>query len=662
MTDDPIYQALGKLTEEMYFSLAKTQSVQMQDQLLRYHALAENKISQLIDAISRYHAGEIIHSQQQKIRIFRDDFNDMKNDINSKYKIYIRGCGNAGKSTLLNALLSLDESTGSRMGRVPVTFIIDTYTDEFAAGEARVRKIRKDGTSTYEKVTRAQAVAMEDREEKDFSESADRCRQLIREKTQNVFLKQEREDIEQDIFKQHLLQTDIREIRWGIGNNHFFHNCILIDTPGLSQELRFTNVIEDVKNYEVDGIIWVISSETLAKQEVIDSYQEEFRKMHEIYTGKKVIAVINMYGSTADFHYGSRLWKRVEKKARQIYCKRGGFDDLICVNAKMAYDGNVKADQELADKSNISELRQKINELFVEKSSEAYHYARLDKIDAFLDNLYREVDIYKKSLHDFVQQYEKKKDPIAVQSSICRNIVKEEKAKTYRRCLADINSRIELNFERIQNLDQEPADVQERFINDQIVKTGILQRELYDAVDRCGQLVYERFKDQQTKSIISSYKTQQFACQAFGRMNDGMLMDNGQVNMNIRLKPGIVDSILEGFGSMLTDIFGVNNVTKGIQGLLRQMGKLFASPQDKLRRTIEKQLGKAVDVIDLSDHIAEYERICVETLDRSMEQTCGRYVDVQELISDMEQFLLDRPQMEWEKTGLRELLGGTGNV
>ena len=45
MVDETIYTSLGKLTEEMYLSLAKTQSSQMQDQLVAYHSFAEEKIS-----------------------------------------------------------------------------------------------------------------------------------------------------------------------------------------------------------------------------------------------------------------------------------------------------------------------------------------------------------------------------------------------------------------------------------------------------------------------------------------------------------------------------------------------------------------------------------------------------------------------------------------
>ena len=114
------------------------------------------------------------------------------------------------------------------------------------------------------------------------------------------------------MYKKHLIKTKIREIKWGIGRNDFFHNCVLIDTPGLSQELRFTNVIEDVKNYEVDGIIWVISSGTLAKKEGVDAYKEALKfvtdriKNHCESRGGYYM-LVPAYANLADIFFGNMV-------------------------------------------------------------------------------------------------------------------------------------------------------------------------------------------------------------------------------------------------------------------------------------------------------------------------------------------------------------------
>ena len=307
MIDESIYTSLGKITEEMYLGLCKNQSIQMQEQLGKYHSSVENKIIDLLSKLSINKLGEVLINQQKNIQTGIDDFSNLKKEINSRYKIYLRGCGKAGKSTLLNALLSLDENIGSRMGKLPMTFTIDTYSDELDVNEAEIRMIDKNGKSKYLSVSRNKAIEISAKEEAEFKLSKEECDEIIKEKVRNVYLEQERKDIEKYVYKHNLMRTQIREIKWGIGANDFFRNCLLVDTPGLEQELRFTNVIDDVKNYEIDGIIWVIKSDTIMRKSNETAYEDEVKRLKEVYDGKKVIAVINMYGTAPEYIYGRRL-------------------------------------------------------------------------------------------------------------------------------------------------------------------------------------------------------------------------------------------------------------------------------------------------------------------------------------------------------------------
>ncbi len=655
MVDETIYASLGKLTEEMYLSLAKTQSSQMQDQLVAYHSFAEKKIAEIIKEMGECCAGEMMNEYKKKLQILHDDFCYMKNDINNKYKIYLRGCGKAGKSTLLNALLSLDESIGSRMGRLPMTFIVDMYTEELSTQEAEVRTIEADGNGKYTKMDRAKAIQMEDEEERLFSLSKEKCRVEIEKKCKKVFLQQEREDIERDIYQKGLLKTSIREIKWGIGKNNFFRNCVLIDTPGLSQELRFTNVIEDVKNYEVDGIIWVISSESLAKQEVIDAYKEEMKEMQAIYEGRKIIAVINMYGSGEDYTYGSRMWNRIEKRAKKIYCDTYGFDKLICVNAKLAYDGNIKGNEEDIQKSNISELRKIINEMFVERSTETYHYDKLNKIDSFLTNLYKETKQMEIELRKKQKDYEDKENKIKNQEIACENLVKEDREKILRKHFIEIRGKINRDSEIVQNLGQWSEAAVNTYLANEIVNTEELRKNLNEMLQNSSSKVYSRFQEQQIHSIISGFKTEQYALQYFEKSNTSLVL-----NTEEEKKPEPMYKI-NGWDitrNIITNIFGKNIATRFISGILEGFRNAIKSPQDRLYESIKESLEKWAQQWNLSETITNYAKLCRKTLDKSMEQTCCCYDDIELLLLQLSKFNSEKPQMEWEKVGLEELLGG----
>lgn len=653
MVDESTYDSLGKLTEEMYLSLAKYQKVQMQDQIIEYHSFAEQKIANIVEDMELCKSGEILEECKKKMHIMYDDFCYMKNDINSKYKIYLRGCGNAGKSTLLNALLSLDEETGSRMGRLPMTFIVDVYTDELSTDEAEVRTISRDGQGKYSKTKRAKAIQMEDEEERKFFASKEKCKIEIEKRCEGVFLEQEREDIEREVYLSKLFKTSIREIKWGIGENNFFHNCILIDTPGLSQELRFTNVIEDVKNYEVDGIIWVISSQALEKQEVIDAYQKEMQEMQEIYDRKKIVAVINMYGEGSDYFYGSRLWKRVEKKARKTYCGQFGFNDVICVNAKLAYEGNLKNCQEDIEKSNIAELRKIINEMFVEKSTETYYSDKVDKIDGFLSNLYKESAIFKGRLQEKLEEYDDKHNKIINQVNACNNLVREARDTLVKRHLIDIKRRITNNSECVQTLSSRNPNERNRYVRNNIVCLDNVQRDITKMLEENAKKVHDRFCDLQVRSIISGFKTTDYAVRHF---------KNNTTAIAIRSKDNVPSFQYKMSGwditsDVIKELFGNNDITRAIGGFFEGIRNAIKSPQDRLYDSVKKELIQWSKQLNLTEIISEYENVCMKTLDESMKQACGDYEEISELIQKINTFNSDKPQMTWKKIGLNNLIG-----
>ena len=650
MTEKDVYSSLGKMTEEMYLGLAKVQSTRMQDQLVAYHGTAEGKIAELLSAMSGKSEGEILREQERKVQILKDDFQQLKHDIDSKYKVYIRGCGKAGKSTLLNALLSIDENTGSRMGRLPMTFTIDTYSDELEVNKAQVRLIDEKGRGQTLSVSRAQAIAMESEEETAFKQSKEKCDAIIAERTANVYLESERDDIKHDIYKSHLLKTKIREIKWGIGRNDFFHNCILIDTPGLEQDLRFTNVIEDVKNYEVDGIIWVISSDTLTKQEVINAYKKEIQELESVYENKKVIAVINMYGLGTDYTYGSKKWKKLERNARKVYCGTYGFDDLICLNAKLAYDGNVNHNQTQIEESNIYELRKKINEMFIEKTSEEYHYAKLEKIEFFLKNLYREVMKNRIVLQKYMFQYKDKKDKISNQANACEELFNQKKNALISQHMAKVRNRIEKNMTRINGLDDESISSRQYFLENTIIGVNELENKVYDCMQQCEKLIYQRFQEQQAESIISGFKTKKYALEAFRKYGKDLTAENHRTTIHINPPSGLGAEIYD----VAVGVFGKDHiVTRGVKWLRN----LWKSPQDRVYEDVRKAVKHWTDTVSLDDLIHTYEEQCYKTLNTSMEYTCGAYEDVCRIHEDMTAFIENPPHMEWEGIDFMDIIG-----
>ena len=88
-------------------------------------------------------------------------------NISRGNKICLVGRNGSGKSTLLNALLEVDDSIGSKIGLQPMTFVIDTFTNEMQTNEAIIRKINSEGTISEMKLSRNEALYIS-KEERDY--------------------------------------------------------------------------------------------------------------------------------------------------------------------------------------------------------------------------------------------------------------------------------------------------------------------------------------------------------------------------------------------------------------------------------------------------------------------------------------------------------------
>ncbi len=652
------YAIMADWTEQMYRSLEKMKSAKMIDQLILYHREAARKLDGLSAELSKYNGGELLNKQKREFRIMCDDFQQLENMVGSKYKIYLRGCGKAGKSTLLNALLSLDEKKGSLMGLTPMTFTIDTYTDTISADEAEIRRLMPDGRSETVRMSHNAALEAKKQEDEAFRESKRKCDKMIEEKTRNVHLDTEREDIAMDIYQNYLIKTSIREVFWGIGENPFFHNCVLIDTPGLSQDLRFTNVIEDVKEYEIDGIIWVISSDTLSKDEVVAAYQKEMEVFSRIYSGGNVIGVINMYGNGPDYQKGSKLWERVKKRAEKIYCGKYDFDEVICVNAQLAYEGGLAVDREKLENSNIAELRTKLNQLFAEKMSDNIHQQKKDKVESILDNMYHDVDTFREALDKRLQEYDQRTTKIEQLGQSCRQSLRNQLSDMLSHHMATVSNNIASNLPRLQAMVSGQQQTDSAFLKDHIVRADELEHRTEQIVRQNQNDIFQKFQANRALCVISNFRTEKYALNHFEK-NAGhfsVQQSHTQIHMDIQLKN-------LNFWGLLDSAF--NEVKSGYGGLFSRVGRAVGNfvtqittpVQVRIQERIKNELSSWINRISLDGEISRYESQFRDALTTSMNMACGRYDDIRKIVDYEKDFLKGREKMEWQAVGLQQLIG-----
>lgn len=651
------FSRMAEWTEHMFYSLAKEESAQRIRQLAEYHRAAARALDGLEKKVSACRGGKLLNQQTRTLRILCDGFRQMEGDLGGKYKIYLRGCGNAGKSTLLNALLALDEETGSRIGRLPMTFTIDTFTDELPADRAEIRRVGPDGRCRIEPMSRESALRAEEEESEAFKRSKEACDAQIQKQTQGVFLEDEKADITWSVYERKLLRTTIREVRRGIGENTAFQNCVLIDTPGLSQELRFTNVIDDVKEYEIDGIIWVISSEQLFSDATLDSYREEMKTFSRIYSGGKVIAVVNMYGSGPDFQKGGRKWERFRKKAEAFYCGETGrgevrFDEVVCVNAKLAYEANLTGDRAQMEASNLPALRAKINQMFVERTSEAYHQEKKEKVETFLDNLYRDVGACRDELQQKADARDEQRTKIESLAGACKGRLSEDLETALSRWLPQVRNNINRNLERLQSLQNASNQESSRFLREEIVQTDAFERQIREVVERNLEASYQTFYENRILCVIRSCLSERFALQSFERAAGRFQAEQAVGNLNIRFELDSLrwDNVLS---SAYQNGFGLMGK---IGGLFSGIKEIFRPLEDRVYEHVESELRYRMRSISIDATLQTYTDQFLRFLDNSMKEECGAYEDICGIIAFEENFLNDREHMTWKEIHFNHLI------
>ena len=642
MEQEKVYKELENITENIYVSLVKNQKNMMIKDLSNKYLEEKNKFKELANSIEKYERGEVLNDILKDIKRIVSELDYASKDDESKYRVYLRGLGKAGKSTLLNALLSLDEKKGSKMGILPTTFIVDVYTDEVDKDKAEVLIIDKNGQSKVEKMSREKAEKYKEKEELLEKQSKEKCQKLIDVETRNVYLEDEKEEIIQRIKKDNLKRTNVEEIKWGIEKNSFFQNCILIDTPGLDHER--------IKEYKINGIIWTIRSDRLSREENANEIKREFEALKSVYSDNKVIAVVNMFAKedmfdVDEYIVGSRQWERIRKKANKIYCDGLGFNEVICVNARMAYEGNEENDKKKINNSNILQLRKRINELFIEKNNDEYMDEKFRAASTYQKMSYKEVGDYIYEIERFTRKYNDIKAKISNLENSCYMSFKRELDDLKNRQNVLIKSNIQVYATAINGLDSKGYSEQERFIKDKIIETDSLNRKLQNVINKNEKLIYERFKEQQFKSIVSIYKTEKYKMESFPK------------HLEITTSLSNISSV-----SIVTDYDdwgGIFSETGFVGDVARLFRSIFgASTTQRWTRRALAALDKYFEQIKIDDYIRDYVERCYQTLDSSMKYSCGEYNDVSEIVEQLNEFVDKKKIIKKYEPDLFEIIGG----
>lgn len=498
---ESVYDELGLALSEMYLKCER-------DRTNRFIAEYTSKLEEEADYVRECYetVDSIGHGKAQKelytaMSQLYSDYERIQEDADSKFKIYVRGIGNAGKSTLVNTLLEVEEEQGSKTSKIPETFIIEAFSDSVPLGKALIYRI---GDSEGTLMDRQEAKQLQEKETQAFLQSELECKKKISDVLKDVYDAEERQERKKLIYEA-LEKTTLRQIIWGMEGNLFLQNCILADTPGLWQELRHTSQWEDVKNYEADGILWVMSQKHIIEKEMLTVYKKEMEHFSHLGENGCMIAVINVHSE--DNKPGDNGWKRMMKQTKERLEEHDLLEyfQYICyVNCKKAYEGKMQNDSVKIKESNIEELLGIINTRFIEKRSGDVMDDKVRKYNDYMENLKEHLGVCTEKIHEIEQKFEERTNRLfhslkALESNFQNDLI-NAREKHEREMLNRLEVRENELFDFLEWSNQKQKNVLE-----QIAKQGSINKIFYGIYKHHIDKLNKESIRMQQESVVSRY-------------------------------------------------------------------------------------------------------------------------------------------------------------
>ena len=302
---------------------------------------------------------------------------ELANKLEEKFSIFVIGDGNAGKSTVVNALLG---QAVAKMKFDPMTWKIDVFHEEDEKGVQLVNYDKK-GNQVFT-LSMEHAKALIDEEEAKREESIYRIQENIKEKTnmihkvcaaQHIPYKEVANKIEaykERIWKEELYTSSIVEAKWPVATNELLANFQIVDTPGLRQNRIASHLQDSIKKYydEADGIIWVLDMNKVAMNSTkayIEEIESQFFKKGKVCDQKRVVGLLNR----SDCIRSSEEKEATLAQASQMY--GDSFNAILPFSATMALKGRLEGDENLLEQSGYEALSHYIQTYFLKGAIEA---------------------------------------------------------------------------------------------------------------------------------------------------------------------------------------------------------------------------------------------------------------------------------------------------
>lgn len=334
---------------------------------------------------------KLIKNIEEEIKINLISIEDLK----KPFLLFIVGCGNYGKSTLINVLLK-DKIVET--ADLPNTWKLDIF---HLSKSEKMEMVLKDKSKSSYKIHKGNKILKQEGEK--YRASKKRISQELKGYRKNNDLQKDKLlKVKKNFEDKYLYISDIVEVHYYLNNIGILNDFIIVDTPGLNQNLQ-KNTQDTMKYYysRADGIIWLIDAQNIVSKRN-NNLINDISEIDEIYgENKNIIGVVNKMDIIEQ--NGIESIKKVKSKVKEMY--KDNFRDIIFISAKKGLEGLITNNKEKVIESNIIELYNSIEKNFKKFSEESQIKSKKINLTIMKDKLNKLLESYKRDLYKDISRY-----------------------------------------------------------------------------------------------------------------------------------------------------------------------------------------------------------------------------------------------------------------
>lgn len=388
-------------------------------------------------------------------------FTDLVNKLEDKFSIFVIGDGNAGKSTVVNALLGKEVA---KMKFDPMTWKIDVFHDKQSEGvqiityEKKGNKVRTLSSEDAKKLIEEEETRRDHSIHKIQKEIKDKTETIQKIcKAQHLAFREVSDKLEaykERLWREELYTSDIIEVKWPVETNEILTHFQIVDTPGLRQNRLGIGLHESIKKYydEADGIIWVMDMNKIAMNSTkihIEEIEEDLFGKKRACEHKQMLALLNR----SDCVRTEEEKNSILQQAHHMHGNR--FNGILPFSATRALKGRLEADEVLLEQSGYQALEDFINTHFLKESNETKIQKLLTEIQSEEMKFQVLISYYIQELQDRLKVHrESNKEIVEGFSQLKQESLRQldDLILSYERMVqSHIEKFTEVLFERIEN-------------------------------------------------------------------------------------------------------------------------------------------------------------------------------------------------------------------